>query len=339
MFEVTVVVLEEGLPSTCVAPLEIFSSAGQLWEALQGEPGEPFFQVRTVSLDGGPVRSGVPLSVAPDGSIHDIESTDMIIVPAVGADLEPALERNATLLPWLSAWHGRGAGVAGICSGVSLLAEAGLLDERPATTHWALVEELRARYPRVVWRPERFVTEADGVFCSGGVYGSVDLSLYLVEKYCGHETAMRTAKALLLEMPRSWQMGYGALRPRITHGDADIRRVQEWMHENFTGEVKVEELARMAYMSPRHFARRFKAATGETAIGYLHRLRINAARHLLENELQPVWRVSAAVGYRDLTFFRRLFKRYTGVPPRDYRGRFGVERTQSVAVAGAPLGT
>ena len=108
------------------------------------------------------------------------------------------LERNAALLPWLRDWHARGATIAGICSGVAFLAEAGLLDGRQATTHWAVAETMRQRYPNVRWRAEQFVTEDGPIFCSGGVYASIDLSLYLVEKFCGREVALQCAKSLLL---------------------------------------------------------------------------------------------------------------------------------------------
>lgn len=135
---------------------------------------------------------------------------------------------------------------------------------------------------------------------------------------------MQTAKALLLETPRIWQAGFSAEAPKITPEDERIRKAQEWLFDNFTEDVRVENLATQVGMSPRNFARRFKAATGETPIGYLHRLRINAARHLLENDLKTIREISWAVGYEDLGFFRVLFERYTGVSPQVYRQRFGL---------------
>ncbi len=168
----------------------------------------------------------------------------------------------------------------------------------------------------------------------GGVYASIDLSLYLVEKYCGHKIAMQTAKALLLETPRLWQAGYAADPPQASHGDAEIQQAQEWLFRNLAQGIQVEDLAAQICMSPRTFARRFKAATGDTPINYLHRLRINAAKHLLENDMKSVREVSRKVGYEDLTFFRRLFKRYTGSPPREYRERFGSKSPPRVPIAG-----
>lgn len=332
MHDVTVVLVKGGMPSTAVAPVEVFSTAGVLWNMMCSKPAEPLFRVRTVTQDGRPVRTAVPLTLQPDCAIDEVESTELIVVSAIGADLESACPLNADLYPWLRTWHARGVMIAGVCAGAALVAEAGLLDDRPATTHWAVVDACRRRYPRVCWQPERILTESDNVLCSGGVYASVDLSLYLVEKLCGHKAAMETARALVLETPRAWQTGYGTEPPECSHEDRGIRNVQEWLFRNFTEAAPLGKLAGFSGMSARTLERRFKAATGETPRQYLHRVRINAARHLLENEWQSVQAVCNAVGYDDASHFRRLFKRYTGVTPQQYRERF--RSSENVAVAG-----
>jgi transcriptional regulator GlxA family with amidase domain len=336
MIDVTVVLLERALPSTSLAPVEIFTMAGVLWQTLRGQAPQPRFRVRAVSLDGRPTRHAIPVGLQPDGGIASVRRTDLIIVPSAEFDADESLRANAALLPWLRRWYTRGASIAGICTGVALLAETGLLDGRPATTHWAMAEEMRRRHPRVRWQPDRFVTESDRLFCGGGVYAAMDLSLYLVEKYCGHEVAVETAKALLLETPRLWQSAYAAAPPRSAHDDEGIQKAQAWLFQNFKREVRLEELAARVGMSPRTFARRFTAATGEAPLGYVHRLRIDAARHLLETKQKSVAEVGRAVGYEDLAFFRRLFKRHTGAGPREYRDRFG-PRPRSTAPARAPI--
>lgn len=334
MIDVTVVLVEGGMPSTAVAPVEIFDSAGRLWNGMCGQAPDPAFRVRTVSADGRPVRTGVCLSLTPDGRLDEVEHTDLIIVSAIGADIDSACPTNWPLYPWLRHWHLAGVRIAGVCAGVALLAEAGLLDGRPATTHWGVADACRRRYPKVHWCPERFLTEADNLLCSGGVYASVDLSLYLVERYCGHRVAMETARALLLETPRTWQAGYAAEPPGVLHEDERVRVAQEWLFRHFSEDIRIKDLAKRAALSPRTFARRFKMATGEPPMGYLHRLRINAARHLLENESSSVQTVSRTVGYDDLAFFRRLFKRQCGLSPSAYRERFGVDPPRNVAITG-----
>jgi transcriptional regulator GlxA family with amidase domain len=327
MIDVTVVLLDDGLPTTSIAPIEIFTYAGVLWRMLQGEPAQPLFRVRAASIDGRAPRNQLPISVQPNAAIHDIDRTDLIVVPTAGLDLSQVCARNAALVPWLRHWRERGAAIAGICTGVGLLAEAGMLEGRPATTHWAIVAECRRRYPGVHWQPERFITESDGLYCSGGLYASIDMSIYLVEKYFGHEVAVQTSKSLLVETPRTWQAIYSAEPPPRVHGDERVGKVQQWMYAHFRTEVKFDDLAAEVGMSPRTFARHFKAATGETPMEYLHRLRINAAKHLLEAERKTVQEVSVAVGYEDAAYFRSLFKRYTGIGPQAYRERFGIKRS------------
>ena len=163
------------------------------------------------------------------------------------------------------------------------------------------------------------------MFCGGGVYSAIDLSLYLVEQYCGHEIAVQTAKALLLETPRTLAVGLAARRRRARPTTTrESRRRRSGCSSNFKQErADLTQLAARVGMSPRNFARRFRSATGETPLAYLHRLRIDAARHLLETRPRSIADVSRAVGYEDISFFRTLFKRHTGSPPRVYRARFG----------------
>ncbi|MGC1900575.1 MAG: DJ-1/PfpI family protein [Pseudolabrys sp.] len=148
------------------------------------------------------MKSVCALGLTPDCALSIIKKADIIIVPASGWDAIDLIAKNTPLLPWLKKWHDRGAYIAGVCTGVAFLAECGMLDGKRATTHWGLADILGERYPKVRWQPEQFVTEDGRLFCSGGVYTAIDLSLYLVEKFCGHEIALQCAKSLLLSMPR-----------------------------------------------------------------------------------------------------------------------------------------
>jgi transcriptional regulator GlxA family with amidase domain len=326
MIDVTVVLLEGGLPSTSMAPLEIFACAGSLWSMIMGVPAEPRFRVRTATLDGKKTQNFVPVALEPTVSLAEVGRTDLVVIPTAGMDLKAARARNAGVIEWLAQRHGKKTAVAGICTGVSLLAGAGLLDGRPATTHWAIVDYCRRVYPNVLWSADRFITESDNIFCGGGLYASIDLSLYLVERYCGHMVAVQTAKSLLLESPRIWQSAYSAQPPRSAHGDEPVQRAQKWLLSHSREEVDLDALAAKVGMSPRNFARRFKTATGEAPLAYLHRLRIDNAKHHLESAHKSVQEISLKIGYEDVAFFRQLFRRYTGTSPREYRARFGPRR-------------
>jgi transcriptional regulator GlxA family with amidase domain len=336
MLDVTVVLLDDGLSSTAIMPVEIFHSAGRLWDALPDKPGDPPFRVRTVSITGGPVRSPYGLQILPEGSIADVARTDIVIVPTSGLELDLKFIENSALLPWLRRQYEQGAYVAGVCMGSAYLAEAGLLDGRIATTHWSVCGRIAERYPRVNWRPDLFVTEDNRVLCSGGVCGSVDVSLYMVEKLCGHEVAVQTAKALLLPMPRIYQSGYAMAPISQPHDDKKIRDAEAFLQANFRDEVSTPTLADRVGLGERTFVRRFKAATGRQPAAYLQALRIEAAKTLLERDGAPVQSISAEVGYDDVAFFRRLFRRLTAMSPAEYRAHFAPLRVRGSVAIEAP---
>jgi len=341
MRDVTVVLLEDGMAATSITPVEVLSSAGVLWNALQGHPEEPAFRVRTASIDGGPVASACGVGLVPQAALHEVGRTDIVVLAASGADFDRKLAQNRVLVPWLAHQHSNGAYIAAICSGVVYLAEAGLLDGRVSTSHWALCGELARRYPRALWQPDRFVTEDSRVLCSGGVYAAADLSLYLVEKFAGHRTALECAKAMLLPMPRSHQSSYSMLPVSRPHDDGRIRIIEENLHAGLAESVCTPELANRAGMGVRTFIRRFKAATGKSPAEYVQALRVAAAKSMLEAGPTPIQSISTQVGYSDLAFFRALFKRETGMTPAEYRAEFAplaVSGTHSPPEQSAAMG-
>jgi transcriptional regulator GlxA family with amidase domain len=323
MYDVTVVLLDDGYASTALMPIEVFASAGALWANIQGETPDPRFHVRTASLDGNAVRSPYAgLKMSPECGIKDIERTDIIIVPTMGLELDLKIIEHSVIQPWLKHHYARGAYIAGVCMGAAYLAEAGLLDGRTATTHWALGADFARRYPKVDWRPDMIVTEDSRLLCSGGLTAAADVSLYLVEKLCGHDVAVQTAKALLLNMPRSSQSGYSMLPLSPEHNDDAIRAAEAHLQRNFKSDVTMDDLAGQVGMSSRTFLRRFKAATGRLPGAYLQAVRVEIAKGMLECDRSSVQTIANAVGYEDVSFFRSLFKRITGMTPGDYRTHF-----------------
>jgi transcriptional regulator GlxA family with amidase domain len=322
VIDVAVLLLDGGYASTGIAPIEIFSSAGVIWNWLSGVDQRPRFRVKVASLDGKSVRGMCGLSIAADCAIGDVAKADIVVVSASSWNLQDEVLGDRRLMAWLRGWHARGAHVVGICSAVAFLAESGLLDGRVATTHWGVADEFRRRYPAVRWNPDRFVTEDERVLCSGGVYAAVDVSLYLVEKFCGREVALQTAKSLCLGMPRSSQSGYAAVPQVRPHSDGRIREVEEHVRANFARDLPIALLAERAAMGARNFIRRFKAATGFVPGAYVQMLRVNAAKEMLEAGGDTIQSISLKVGYEDQAFFRRVFRRQTGMNPAEYRARF-----------------
>jgi transcriptional regulator GlxA family with amidase domain len=324
MTDVTVLFLDATFSSTATGPMEVFRHAGTLWNNFTGLRPAPQFRVTTASVDGRAVRCDGPIHIQPAVALKAVRKTDLIFIPSTGLNVDDVVERNAPVVPWLRRWHKRGASVASVCSGVGLVAAAGLLDGKRATTHWSLAERFRQKYPRVRWMPELMVTEDHGFYCGGGLNAALDLSLYLVERFCGHDVAVQSAKAMLIETPRAWQAGFAIVPLKTEHSDRTISTAQEWLHQNFHHNFPLDTPARSVGMSLRNFVRRFKQATGDSPLIYLQKLRIAAAKRLLEADHRTMQEISDAIGYQDVAFFRKIFQRHTGVSPSAYRQKFGL---------------
>ncbi len=324
MTDIAVILLKGGHGSTAIGPIEVFGSTGLLWNLCTGAEANPPFKVKTVTTDGKPVSPyDGAYTLTPAGSLQDIGKPDLVFIPSIGIDIDGALSRYRDLIPWIAAQYRAGVKIAGVCTGISLLAASGILDGKRGTTHWGMCPDFKDRWPRVRWQPDLVVTEEEGVFCGAGVYAAIDLSLYLVEKLASRRLAVECAKALLVNMPRPTQAGFGVLPVGADHEDRQIHQAEEWINGHAFEDISLEGLARELGMSPRNFIRRFKAATGSTPLGYLQKLKIATSKRLLEEDFRSIQDISRAVGYDDIAFFRTVFKRHTGMSPSEYRTRFG----------------
>lgn len=319
---ITILIPGLGLPSSVIAPQEIFSNAGVLWNVLRGEEVDATFEVTTASEDGKPVKFDGGVTITPDKSVSQVRKTDLVFIPTIGLEIDKVFARNQKMIRFLQRQASKGTIIASVCSGASMLAEAGLLNGRPATTHWAVADDYRKRYPEVDWKPDLFITESDNIICGGGVYAALDVCLYLVERVAGYDVAKQCGRALLIDAPRTWQASFSAPLMNNQHHDDKIRGAQDYMHEYFNTQLSIDDLAQRVGMSTRNFTRRFKQATNEAPLAYLHQLRINCAKQLLETDFKSVQQVCYEVGYEDVPFFRNIFKRYTGLAPGEYKQRY-----------------
>jgi transcriptional regulator GlxA family with amidase domain len=286
----------------------------------------PLLQWRIESPDGKQVETASGQVVRVDGPINPRASADAIIVtgPFV-ANLERLFARPDILKPLLAALrrqHARGTLLASYCTGSFILAEAGLLDGGVATTHWAQAKAFAKRYPEVDLRVSEILTEQNHILCSGAVTTSLNLALQIVEKLAGADVAAATGKMMLIDTNRVSQSAYASMPEANTHTDALVARAQRWMEKSLRQGFSLSELARHLAVSERTLNRRFKLATGEAPLRYLQSLRVDVAKRLLEGRAASVEAVSARVGYNDFSTFRRLFKRETGLSPREYQRRF-----------------
>lgn len=305
------------LPTTVAGPMDVFTQAGQLWERLCAANPTPRFSVRIVSIDGDDVTCMNGMKIASQGALADVDDADLLIVTS--ANVAERQTWAKTVVPHLVRLHRQGTRIASICTGAFVLAEAGLLSGRVATTHWGFVPMFRDLYPDVDVRPERMLTQDGSIFCSGGINAYAELCLYLVEHWCGYKTAEQLARALVLNGWREQQMDYSLFEFQKRHGDNAVLKAQNHMESHFRENLNVMDLAVIAAMSERNFKRRFKKATGDTPNEYLQRLRIEHAKHRLEHSALSIEGIADEVGYRDAAYFRQVFKQLADMTPQAYR--------------------
>jgi transcriptional regulator GlxA family with amidase domain len=292
-----------------------------MWNSFKGQEITPYFEVKVVTSSGEPLKCLNGARIVPEGSIHDFQHMDLVVISSI-LDIEKTLSVESEVLDWIIDRHERGSHVAAICTGAFVLAETGLLDGKTATTHWCHTHGFQNRYPQIDLKPERLITDEGDLFCSGGFNAGIDLSLYLVEKYCGHEVAVQSSKFTVSEIGRSSQAPYAIFKFQKDHRDEQILAVQEWIEEKFDEDFDYDTLARRHAMSRRSLERRFKAATGDTPLTYQQRIRVEAAKRLLEDGNHSFEDITYRVGYKDSSSFRKVFLKETGLRPTEYRGKF-----------------
>jgi transcriptional regulator GlxA family with amidase domain len=322
MKKITLLALDNTAATTITGPMDVFVLAGIFWNYIRGERPSPYFQVEIVTVDGNPVTCLNGLILQPHSSIDEVDQTDLILVSAIVGDVARTLDAHKAALPWITRHFRRETHIASVCTGAFLLAETGLLDGKSATTHWAYVQEFKRRYPRVHLKPERVITDEGTIFCSGAAHSCLDLSFYLIEKYCGHTVAVECSKSLLHDMGRTTQLPYTVFDFQRDHHDNGILHAQHWIENNYSNTIAIDTIAQETGMSRRTFERRFKSATGDTPLFYLQRVRIERAREFLEKTDKTFDEIAYSVGYEDSQFFRKIFEKQTGLLPRDYRKKF-----------------
>jgi transcriptional regulator GlxA family with amidase domain len=267
---------------------------------------EAGLEVRVLAMESRAPRLTTPLTV-------------VVLPPSLNT---AAPVRDAHLAGWLRRQHARGTILCSICVGAFLLAETGLLDGRPATTHWALEAEFAARFPRVQVDADRLIIDDDDVITAGGLMAWVDLGLLFVHRFLGPTTMLATARQLLVDPGGREQRFYRVFAPVFTHGDDAILKAQRWLAAKSGEKVDVPRMAAVAHLGERTFLRRFQSATGMRPTEYLQHLRVGKARELLERSNDSVEAIGARVGYDDPSAFRKTFQRLLGLAPSEYRQRF-----------------
>jgi transcriptional regulator GlxA family with amidase domain len=298
---------------------QVFNQVNQF---LLQQGNEPVFKTELVGLAGETCQTNGLFTVNPTKLIHQVKKTDLIIIPAIHGDQEKAYSDNLEFVPWIRKQYKNGAEIASLCVGAFFLAATGLLDGKQCATHWIHAANFKKQFPGVHLVDDKILTDDKGIYTSGGAYSYLNLLLYLIEKYTGREMAILISKTFMIDIDKSSQSPFIIFQGQREHEDLPVRKAQEFIEKNFSKKLSVEFLASKFALSRRSLERRFKKATSNTISEYIQRVKIEAAKKELETGGKNVNEVMYLVGYNDTKAFRNTFKKFTGLSPVKYRGRF-----------------
>jgi len=327
--KVALLAVPEVTASTLYGMLDLFSSPGRDWQfIIRGETGEQRMRPYIVARSTEVFKAVNGVTVTPDFAFATCPAPDIVCIPdffvnpgdSVAGHFTPEAE-------WLLAAYRNGSILASACSGAVLLGEAGLLADRDATIHWGYVSTLTNNYPGVrVKTNSSLVLSGEGhrIVMAGGGSSWQDLALYLIAKSVGLKEAMEVAKVFMLEWHDLGQQPFCSLSGRAHATDAVIGDVQEWLALNYRHGSPITQMVEKSGLSDRTFIRRFTKATGMKPIDYVHAVRLEEAKQMLEMSRLAIEAIAEEIGYQDASFFSRLFRRKVGLTPAQYRRRFGV---------------
>jgi len=325
---VAILALPETGVSTVYGMFDLFMAAGRDWGMIvNGEPGPSLIAPRVVAHTREPFAAGNGVVIRADATLAECEPPDVVCVPELlVAPHEPLDGRFGVEIAWLRRCHAAGSTIATACSAALLLAEAGLLAGHEATTHWAYCDALQRRHPDVRVHAQRALVVAgteQRLIMAGGGTSWLDLALYLIARFAGVEAAMQVARINLIDWHEIGQQPFARLASSRQSDDAVIARCQGWIAEHYASAGPVAQMTRLSGLAERSFTRRFREATGMAPLEYVHTLRLEEAKQMLEAGEEPVEGIANEVGYEDAAFFSRLFRRKVGLTPVQYRRRFG----------------
>jgi transcriptional regulator GlxA family with amidase domain len=329
--DVAILAFPETTASVTYGMYDLLMAAGRDWGFVaDGQPGPSLMRPRIVAAKAGTflAANGVPITA--QATLAEAVAPPVVCVPELAVPpREPLAGRLCAEIAWLRRCYDSGAMIATACSGAVLLAETGVLDGHEATTHWAYCDAMRERYPKVRLRKERALVvsgEGQRLVMAGGGTSWQDLTLYLIARFAGVDAAMHVARVNLIDWHSIGQQPFANLARSRQVSDAVIARCQAWIADHYDEPSPVSAMVRLCGLPERSFKRRFQQATGMTPLEYVHTLRLEEAKEMLESGDGSIAAIAAEIGYEDPGFFSRLFRRKVNLTPAQYRRRFGSMR-------------
>ncbi len=317
MYQVAALLYPDALATSVTLPLEILQAAAQM--ARVRNRHSPGVRALVASPGREPVAVFGGVSLNADIDQEALPPLDLLILPAIWRNPVPTV-RGAR--PWLGQLRniaGSGARVCAVGTGATLLAEAGLLDDRPATTHWNYLETFRRNYPRVRLKSRHLITQSDNIYCAGSVNSIADLMVHVVEDWYGGAIARAVENQFSPEIRKPFRAAAYQTEAYGAHHDELVLEAQQLMQESIAEKISLSKLAAELGLSGRSLNRRFHQATGMGPKAWLQQYRISQARELLRHSNLPVNEVAWQVGIADASYFGQLFRAQVGMTPAGYR--------------------
>jgi transcriptional regulator GlxA family with amidase domain len=308
-------------PSSLFSAIEVFEKANEFYQS-QGQG--PYYDVQIVGSELRQHLLNTSFVISEIRDIARVKKTDCIIIPGFEGKDAFAIQKSAKAIAWMVEQYKEGAEIASLCTGSFLLAATGLLKGKQCSTHWRAQEMFRAMFPDLDLCTDKVITDSKGLYTAGGAMSSLNLVLYLVEKYNGREVALYCSKVLQIDIERESQSPFMIFKGQKEHNDEEIKTIQRYIENNIEERLTVELLAEQCSMNRVAFSRRFKKATQTSPIEYIQRVKIEAAKRNLEAGRKNINEVMYSVGYTDVKAFRGIFKKIAGITPQEYRTKFGI---------------
>ncbi len=317
---VAIVNLPNVLTSSIVGIKDVFHIANQF---CINKEDHRFFDIQFVHIDGQMqnFHSSVTLN---SQKIELSQNFDVVIIPPIIDDTNE-IAVPTFLSQWLNHMYEQGSYVCSVCVGAYVLAKAQLLDNKKATTHWIVEEKIEKEFPLIKLDVDKIIIEDQNIITAGGVSAYIDLSLYLIRKYFSIETAYQCANFLVVDAGRTSQKHYKNLASVSTGLETDLKDLLTWIDQNIHYPIALADLARQLRISERTLMRRFVKEVGMLPTKYLQNIRVQKAKELIINSNRSFEHITFDVGYEDISSFRRLFKKMTGLSPGEYRNIFMVK--------------
>lgn len=317
MHRITFVLCEGMLATSTTLPIEMWRAAESTARAVDRH--SPPLEICTVATDQHPIITRAGFAFTAQTTCDRSKDSDIVYIPSLWRNPRPVIRRNPTLVQWLRRQYENGVTISAVGTGCCFLAEAGLLNDKAATTHWHYFDQFQKDYPDVQLKRQYFITRAGNLYCAASVNSLADLTVHFIQRLYGKQVASHVERTFSHEIRRSYESSSYFDSSARRHPDEDIVQAQMWLQDNHGRDIKLSEVAQRFDMSVRSFNRRFKNATGQSPLQYLQQIRIETAKDLLQTSNLSISEVAYKVGYQDMGHFTGLFKKLLATTPSDYR--------------------